>query len=149
MLEKICMKIIVVGSVDHTEREAYQYVVFALLLSVWWITNDFIQVRLFPGGKLDYESKCYEKHKCEREIEHHPVTAVELSADDPYGGAVALLDMKSGTVKVTFSWKIYLFNQSISLLVHIILVLCISGQRRMVPFTVPYTRLDTWEGRIS
>ncbi|XP_073151115.1 glycine-rich domain-containing protein 1-like [Henckelia pumila] len=61
-------------------------------------------VRLFPGSRLDYESKCCEKHKCGREIERHLVTAVEFSADDPYGRAVALLDLKSGIVKVKEEW---------------------------------------------
>lgn len=62
-------------------------------------------VRLFHGGKLDYQSsKCCEKHKCEPEMERHLVTAVEFSADDPYGRAVALLDLKSGTVKVKEEW---------------------------------------------
>ncbi|XP_073057955.1 glycine-rich domain-containing protein 1-like isoform X1 [Primulina eburnea] len=64
-------------------------------------------VRLFPGRRLDYESKCCEKHKCEREIERHLVTAAEFSADYPYGRAVALLDLKSGTVKVKEEWFLF------------------------------------------
>ncbi|KAL0450088.1 UNVERIFIED_CONTAM: Glycine-rich domain-containing protein 1 [Sesamum latifolium] len=61
-------------------------------------------VRLFPGGRLDYESRRCEKHKSERQHENHLVTAVEFSAEDPYGRAVALLDLKSGTVKVKENW---------------------------------------------
>ncbi|KAL0332404.1 UNVERIFIED_CONTAM: Glycine-rich domain-containing protein 1 [Sesamum calycinum] len=61
-------------------------------------------VRLFPGGRLDYESRRCEKHKSERQLENHLVTAVEFSAEDPYGRAVALLDLKYGTVKVKENW---------------------------------------------
>ncbi|KZV58438.1 hypothetical protein F511_22122 [Dorcoceras hygrometricum] len=64
-------------------------------------------VRLYPGRRLEYESKCCEKHKCGRQIERHLVTAVEFSADNPYGLAVALLDMKSGTVKVKEEWFLW------------------------------------------
>lgn len=60
----------------------------------------FIQVRLFPGGRLDYETRRCEKHKGGHQLEHHLVTAVKFSAEDPYGRAVALLDLKSSTVKV-------------------------------------------------
>ncbi|KAI3462624.1 hypothetical protein Pfo_019287 [Paulownia fortunei] len=61
-------------------------------------------VRLFPGGRLDYESKYCEKHKSEHELESHLITAIEFSEEDPYGRAVALLDLKSGTVKVKEEW---------------------------------------------
>ncbi|PQQ01250.1 glycine-rich domain-containing protein 1 [Prunus yedoensis var. nudiflora] len=53
-------------------------------------------VKLFRGRKLDYESKHCEKHKSEQEF----MTLVEFSAEDPYGKAVALLDLKSGFVRV-------------------------------------------------
>lgn len=59
-----------------------------------------VQVRLFPGGRLDYESRRCEKHKAECQHEPHLITAVKFSAEEPYGTAVASLDTKSGTVKV-------------------------------------------------
>ncbi|KAK4477409.1 hypothetical protein RD792_016630 [Penstemon davidsonii] len=62
-------------------------------------------IRLFPGGKLDYETRRCGKHKHEHEqLERCQFTAVEFSAEDPYGRAVALLDLKSGTVKVKEEW---------------------------------------------
>ncbi|XP_073288956.1 glycine-rich domain-containing protein 1-like isoform X2 [Primulina huaijiensis] len=61
-------------------------------------------VRLFSGGRLDYESTDCLKHKHKNELESHLMTAVEFSAEHPYGRAVALLDMKSGTVKVKDEW---------------------------------------------
>ncbi|KAK2986691.1 hypothetical protein RJ640_010916 [Escallonia rubra] len=53
-------------------------------------------VKLFPGRKLDYEPKHCEKRGSDCDF----ITAVEFSAEDPYGRAVALLDLKSGVVKV-------------------------------------------------
>ncbi|KAL8476774.1 hypothetical protein ACS0TY_029176 [Phlomoides rotata] len=61
-------------------------------------------VRLFPGGRLDYETRRCEKHKGGHQLEHHLITAVKFSAEDPYGRAVALLDLKSSTVKVKEEW---------------------------------------------
>ncbi|KAG8384191.1 hypothetical protein BUALT_Bualt04G0092400 [Buddleja alternifolia] len=61
-------------------------------------------VRLFPGGRLDYEKRRCEKHKVEHKHESHLITAVEFSAENPYGREVALLDLKSGTVKVKEEW---------------------------------------------
>ncbi|KAL0431416.1 UNVERIFIED_CONTAM: Glycine-rich domain-containing protein 2 [Sesamum radiatum] len=58
-------------------------------------------VRLFVGGRLDYELKHCEKHKA---FENHLITAIEFSHEYPYGRAVALLDFKSGTVKVNEEW---------------------------------------------
>ncbi|KAK6151071.1 hypothetical protein DH2020_016003 [Rehmannia glutinosa] len=67
-------------------------------------------VRLFPGGRLDYESRRCEKHKAERQLERHLITAVKFSTEDPYGRAVALLDLKSGTVKVINFFTSNLFH---------------------------------------
>ncbi|KAL6512958.1 hypothetical protein OROHE_019748 [Orobanche hederae] len=61
-------------------------------------------VRLFRGGRLDYELNHCKKHNSEHELDSHLVTAVEFSEEDPYGRAVALLDLKSGTVKVKEEW---------------------------------------------
>lgn len=55
-----------------------------------------VQVKIFPGRKLDYEPKHCEKQKNEQGF----MTAVEFSAENPYGKAVALLNLKSGFVKV-------------------------------------------------
>ncbi|KAK4410110.1 Glycine-rich domain-containing protein 2 [Sesamum angolense] len=60
-----------------------------------------LTVRLFVGGRLDYELKHCEKHKG---FENHLITAIEFSDEYPYGRAVALLDFKSGTVKVNEEW---------------------------------------------
>ncbi|XP_057784320.1 glycine-rich domain-containing protein 1-like [Salvia miltiorrhiza] len=59
-------------------------------------------VRFFRGGRLDYESRRTEHSQ----HEPHLFTAVKFSAEEPYGTAVALLDMKSGTVKVKEEWFI-------------------------------------------
>lgn len=53
-------------------------------------------MNIFPGRKLGYEPKHHETQKKERDF----VTAVEFSADSPYGEAVALINLKSGVVKV-------------------------------------------------
>lgn len=55
-----------------------------------------VQVKLFPGRKLEYEPKHCEKHSSEQDF----ITAVEFSAEYPYGNAVALLNLKSGMVEV-------------------------------------------------
>ncbi|KAK9061940.1 hypothetical protein SSX86_019124 [Deinandra increscens subsp. villosa] len=57
-------------------------------------------VKLVPGRKLDYEMKHHERqtHK------HNVMTAVEFSAEYPYGRAVALLDAKSGIFMVQEAW---------------------------------------------
>lgn len=56
---------------------------------------------IFPGRKLEYETNCCEKPKNEQNF----VTAVEFSAENPYGKAVALLNLKSGSIKVFFLVK--------------------------------------------
>ncbi|KAL3844933.1 hypothetical protein ACJIZ3_002336 [Penstemon smallii] len=62
-------------------------------------------VRLYSGGRLDYESRRCEKHKVEHgQPDRHLITAVEFSEKEPYGKAVAVLDLKSGTVKVKEEW---------------------------------------------
>ena len=59
-----------------------------------------VQVKFFPGRKLDYEPKQCEKLTSENKTQQHFMTLVEFSAEDPYGKAVALLDLKSGCIKV-------------------------------------------------
>ncbi|KAF9667563.1 hypothetical protein SADUNF_Sadunf15G0036300 [Salix dunnii] len=59
-------------------------------------------VKFFQGKKLDYEPKYCKKKRSERDF----MTAVEFSAENPYGKAVALLDLKSGSVKVKESWLV-------------------------------------------
>ncbi|XP_076911575.1 glycine-rich domain-containing protein 1-like [Bidens hawaiensis] len=57
-------------------------------------------VKLVPGRKLDYELK-----HCQRRTHTHSfMTAVEFSAEYPYGRAVALLDVKSGALVVQEAW---------------------------------------------
>ena len=53
-------------------------------------------MKVFLGRKLDYEPKHSEKQRNEGDF----MTAVEFSAEHPYGKAVALLDLKSGCLKV-------------------------------------------------
>ncbi|KAF8406138.1 hypothetical protein HHK36_008218 [Tetracentron sinense] len=57
-------------------------------------------VKLFPGRKLEYEPKNCEKGKNERDF----MTAVEFSAEEPYGKVLALLNLKSGFLKVQGEW---------------------------------------------
>ncbi|XP_050365882.1 glycine-rich domain-containing protein 1 [Argentina anserina] len=57
-------------------------------------------VKFFPGRKLDYEPKHSATHTTEDKTEQHFMTLVEFSAEDPYGKAVALLDLKAGCVKI-------------------------------------------------
>ncbi|KAF2295742.1 hypothetical protein GH714_033792 [Hevea brasiliensis] len=59
-------------------------------------------IKVFHGRKLDFEPKRCEKQRNEQDF----VTAVEFSAEDPYGKAVALLDLKSGSVKVKEEWLV-------------------------------------------
>lgn len=59
---------------------------------------------IFPGRKLDYECNYCEKPKNEQDF----MTAVEFSAENPYGKAVALLNLKSGFLKVSFFLLSYL-----------------------------------------
>ncbi|XP_058186108.1 glycine-rich domain-containing protein 1-like isoform X3 [Rhododendron vialii] len=60
------------------------------------------KVKLFPGRNLEYEPKQCDKHRSERDF----VTLVEFSAEDPYGRAIALLDLKSGISKVKEEWLV-------------------------------------------
>ncbi|KAK4585024.1 hypothetical protein RGQ29_022620 [Quercus rubra] len=59
-------------------------------------------VKFFPGRKLEYEPKHCEKHRSEQDF----MTAVEFSKEDPYGKAVALLDLKSGFLRVKEDWML-------------------------------------------
>ncbi|KAL8117873.1 hypothetical protein AgCh_015675 [Apium graveolens] len=59
-------------------------------------------VRYFPGRKLEYEPKHCEKRRSDQDF----LTAVEFSAEDPYGRAVALFDLKSGILKVQEDWLV-------------------------------------------
>ncbi|KAI3785198.1 hypothetical protein L1987_44312 [Smallanthus sonchifolius] len=57
-------------------------------------------VKLVTGRKLDYEPKHVNKQTNERNF----MTAVEFSADHPYGKAVALIDLKSGVLMLQEDW---------------------------------------------
>lgn len=52
-------------------------------------------MKLFLGKKLEYEPKC-----CEEKNGNEFITLVEFSAENPYGKAVALFDMKAGLIEV-------------------------------------------------
>ncbi|KAL3526954.1 hypothetical protein ACH5RR_011610 [Cinchona calisaya] len=60
-------------------------------------------VKLFPGRKLEYEPKHCEKQR----NDHDFLTAVEFSAENPYGRAGALFDLKYGTFKVNEQWLLF------------------------------------------
>ncbi|XP_044495216.1 glycine-rich domain-containing protein 1-like [Mangifera indica] len=57
-------------------------------------------IKFFQGRKLDYEPKYSEKKRTEEDF----LTAVEFSAEDPYGKAIALLELKTGVIKVKEEW---------------------------------------------
>ncbi|GLT60559.1 hypothetical protein SLA2020_333210 [Shorea laevis] len=54
------------------------------------------KVIVFPGRKLEYEINNKKKQKGKQ----HFMTAVEFSPENPYGKAVALLNLKSGFIKI-------------------------------------------------
>ncbi|XP_049375148.1 glycine-rich domain-containing protein 2-like isoform X1 [Solanum verrucosum] len=57
-------------------------------------------VKFFPGQRLDYEHKHCTKQRSQEDF----MTAVEFSAQDPYGKAVALVDLKFGVINVKEEW---------------------------------------------
>ncbi|KAJ9177456.1 hypothetical protein P3X46_012674 [Hevea brasiliensis] len=59
-------------------------------------------IKIFHGRKLDFEPKHCEKQRNKQDF----LTAVEFSAEDPYGKAVALLDFKSATLMVKEEWLV-------------------------------------------
>ncbi|XVE83016.1 hypothetical protein DITRI_Ditri16bG0052600 [Diplodiscus trichospermus] len=59
-------------------------------------------VKVYLGRKLDYEPKHCAKQRNEADF----MTAVEFSAEHPYGKAVALLDLKYGCLKAKEEWFI-------------------------------------------
>ncbi|KAJ7965859.1 Glycine-rich domain-containing protein [Quillaja saponaria] len=58
------------------------------------------KVIIFPGQKLEFETEDCGKQKDEQNF----MTAVEFSATDPYGKAVALLDLESAIIKIKEEW---------------------------------------------
>ncbi|KAK0576735.1 hypothetical protein LWI29_022531 [Acer saccharum] len=58
------------------------------------------KVIIFPGRKLEFELNNRENHK----VEHNFMTAVEFSMENLHGKAVALLNLKSGSLKVNEKW---------------------------------------------
>lgn len=56
-----------------------------------------LQVKFFSGRKLDYEPK----HCAKRRSEEDFMTLVEFSKQHPYGKAVALLDLKFGSIEAS------------------------------------------------
>lgn len=57
-------------------------------------------VKLFPGRKLEFELRCCNKEKDERDF----MTVVRFSANSPYGKALALINLKSGLLLVNEEW---------------------------------------------
>ncbi|KAK4360589.1 hypothetical protein RND71_019541 [Anisodus tanguticus] len=57
-------------------------------------------VKFFLGQRLDYEHK-----HCTKQRSHDDfMTAIEFSAQDPYGKALALIDLKFGVINVKEEW---------------------------------------------
>ncbi|GMI67977.1 GLYCINE RICH DOMAIN PROTEIN 2 [Hibiscus trionum] len=73
-------------------------------------------VKVFLGRKLDYEPKHCEKKKNEGDF----MTAVEFSAEHPYGKAVALLNLKSRCLKAKEEWFVLPGLVSVFILNHIL-----------------------------
>lgn len=84
----------------HTKLELAAYLLFFIF---------FLQVIIFPGKKLDYECNYCEKPKNEQDF----MTAVEFSAENPYGKAVALLNLKSGFLKVFYLLSYLFFSEGL------------------------------------
>lgn len=63
-------------------------------------------MKLVYGRKLDYEPK---HNNDKRTKENDFMTAVEFSAEYPYGKAVAMFDLKSGVLMVISSFHSYSF----------------------------------------
>ncbi|KAK7252467.1 hypothetical protein RIF29_36422 [Crotalaria pallida] len=59
-------------------------------------------VKIFSGRKLDYEPRHHGQHGNEMNF----LTAVEFSKEDPYGKALALLDLKARLVKAKEKWMV-------------------------------------------
>ncbi|XP_074308105.1 glycine-rich domain-containing protein 2-like isoform X2 [Silene latifolia] len=57
-------------------------------------------VNLFPGRRLEFEPRQCGNQRREQEF----ITAVEFSVEYPYGKAIALFDLKLGTVKAVDEW---------------------------------------------
>ncbi|MCD9558676.1 hypothetical protein HAX54_016208 [Datura stramonium] len=57
-------------------------------------------VKFFSGQRLDYEHKHCTKQRSQDDF----MTAVEFSAQDPYGKALALVDLKFGVINVKEEW---------------------------------------------
>ncbi|XVE86905.1 hypothetical protein DITRI_Ditri18aG0073200 [Diplodiscus trichospermus] len=92
-------------------------------------------VKVFLGRKLDYEPKHCEKQRDEKNF----VTAVEFSAEHPYGKAVASLDLKSGCLKAKEEWFIlpglfstFILSHVLKKKGHVGLTLDDKNRRRMV-----------------
>lgn len=60
-------------------------------------------MKFYPGRKGEYELRYHVKQGNEMDF----LTAVEFSIEDPYGKAVALLDLKSKLVWVPYSLASY------------------------------------------
>ncbi|KAL0897900.1 hypothetical protein Bca101_081861 [Brassica carinata] len=59
-------------------------------------------VKIFSGRKLDYEPKHCANRRCNEDF----MTLVEFSKQHPYGKAVALLDLKLGSIEAKENWVV-------------------------------------------
>ncbi|XP_048495831.1 glycine-rich domain-containing protein 1-like [Beta vulgaris subsp. vulgaris] len=58
------------------------------------------KVVFVPGKKLDFETK----HNCKKDEQDNFITAVEFSTKNPYGIALALIDIKAGVLQIKEEW---------------------------------------------
>lgn len=72
-----------------------------------------MQVVFVPGKKLDFETK----HNCKKDEQDNFITAVEFSTKNPYGIALALIDIKAGVLQVTHNSYVLL---KLNTILHII-----------------------------
>jgi len=67
---------------------------------------ELLQLKFFAGRKLDYEVGHHGKRRNEMDF----LTAIEFSVEEPYGKAVALLDLRSKHVTVLTFLLLYMLH---------------------------------------
>ncbi|CAH9086841.1 unnamed protein product [Cuscuta epithymum] len=67
------------------------------------LTDGLRIITYFAGRKLDYQPRHHENQRSENEF----MTAVEFSAENPYGKTVAMVDLKFGIINVKEEWFLF------------------------------------------
>lgn len=97
-------------------------------------------MKFFPGQKLDYEHKPCTKQRSPDDF----LTAIEFSAQDPYGKALALIDLKFGVIHVSYLFiLLFQFHLAESHLSKKYIFLVKSGKRGVVPIAWFYNSFCT------